>query len=171
ILLMPPESCEIAIIATGPNPTDILSKHGKFIKNKISEGIQQQPDISDSIPYPKTMLFDRTVYEVSGPLFDWYQEMSFSKAGGGRGDLFYREHICATASGIRFTFKMWLLNTNKTKLQIDIQNYEGKEEFPMILKSLEEVLDGIGQSQPEPVSQETAKPKRAVVPKKSCQGE
>ena len=144
ILLMPPESCDISIVATDPNPTDILSEHGKFIKDKISEGIQQQLDVPNSIPYLKTMIVNSTISEVFKSVNGWRESNHFTrfttKNSPGSGDSFYQTLSCRTASGIRVEFLMHLIDTNKTKLQIDIQNYEEKEDFPMILRSLEGLL-------------------------------
>lgn len=144
IILMPPESCEISIVATGSNPTDILSKHGKFIQNKISEEIQQQQDISNSIPYSKTMIVNNTISEVFKKVNGWRESNHFlrltTQNNPKDGDSFYQKLSCRTASDIHIEFLMHLIDTNKTKLQIDIQNYEEKEDFPMILRSLEGLL-------------------------------
>ena len=143
IILMPPESCEISIIATGPNPTDILKKHSVFIQKKISEAIQKQVDISASIPYPKTLMLDSDTNEVYSIVNGWRESNHFTTVateGPRDGDLYYRQLNCRTASGVQIHFSMTLIDTNKTKLKVDIQGYEAKEDFPMILKSMEDML-------------------------------
>ncbi len=144
ILLLPPKSCRISMVATGPNPPDILKKHSFFIKQKISEAIQnpELQAVAEPVPYPKTVILEHEVVKVYEILDGWAKNMEFD-CQSHRGDVSYKAFSFSTGSRINFTFKMRLIDTNKTKLQIDIQNYKGKEEFPMILKSLEDILSGL----------------------------
>ena len=144
ILLLPPESCRISIMATGSNPTDILKGHSIFIKQKISEAIQNpEPEaVAEPAPYPKTVILEHEVTKVYEILDGWGNNMGFD-CQSSRGDLFYRALSVSTGSGINFRLVMRSIDSNNTKLEMDVGRYEGKEEFPMILKSLEDTLAGL----------------------------
>ena len=100
----------------------------------------------EQMPCPETLVLNRSVDDVSGALGAWIKNMGFSPEQS-YGDSFYRYVGCRTGSGIRLKFWMKLIDADKTKLQIRITDYERREDFPMILKSLEGVLAGLGADQ------------------------
>lgn len=161
ILLTPPQSCDISITTVGPHPTDILSKHVKFIKQQISEAIKNpeaeaEPEISEEpLPYPETMIFNRTVSEVYKAIYNWSSKERFRHSGrSNNDDRYYKSADIECASGIKFSFSMRLIDDNKTKLDIKASGYEGKDEFDLILQGLMETLQELKTDQP--VSKTTA---------------
>ncbi|MHC5154733.1 MAG: hypothetical protein ACYSO4_00855 [Planctomycetota bacterium] len=152
ILLMPPESCRIAITATGPNPSDILKEHSTFIKQKISEAIQNPPaeaeEVTETLPYPETMVFDRTVSQVYNVIYNWSRQEKLDHSRGNSNDKYYRDARVNCASRIEFTFQMRLIDDNKTKLEIKASGYEGKDEFDLILKTLTESMEALKTDEP-----------------------
>jgi hypothetical protein len=119
----------------------------------------------------KTKTLNHSIAAVNDTLMSWVKENSFSISRNVGGDAFYKYLYCSTAAGIDFKFQMYMTGINETKLDMTVSDQKDREEFPMILKSLEAALDGIGQAEPESASQETAKLEPATVPKKTCQGE
>lgn len=154
VSLIPPESCRIEIVATGPNPTDILKKHNKYIKGKISEAIenpvQEQDVTAEPLPYPETMIFERTVNDVYRVIYNWARAEKFDQDSGRGDDKYYRYIECKSDSKIRFIFRIRLIDENKTKLEMKVTDYEDKDEFNVILKSLLEALQELKEDQLEP---------------------
>jgi hypothetical protein len=96
----------------------------------------------EKVPYPKTLVLNCSVDTVADAISGWIGQMSF-KGDQTRGDQFYRYLGCRTGSGIRLWFEMRLIGENKTRLLINASGYANKEEFPMILKSFEDILAGL----------------------------
>lgn len=149
ILLSPPESAMIAITATSANqPNEVLEQQATYLKQKIGEAIQQEPpQTADEIqlPYPESMVFDCPIDQVYNALYQWADKQGFDRNSSGGRDRYYRTVTCETASDIRFSFTLRLIDANKTKMQIVIKNFDGKDEFPMILKTLEEAVKGLNE--------------------------
>ncbi|MCE5185769.1 MAG: hypothetical protein LLF76_06555 [Planctomycetaceae bacterium] len=102
--------------------------------------VNTQPQAaSEPKPYPEELLINYTVGDVAQALGNWIDKMRFQEKQSS-GDQFVRTVTCVTASKIRFTFRMNLVESNQTKLRIWIRDYAEKEDFPMILRSLQEVL-------------------------------
>lgn len=143
ILLMPPQSSEITITAASASqPQDVLKKQSDYLRQKISEAIAQSPLQEEPVPYPQTMTFDYNTDQVYDVLLRWAEKKGFKRDGGG-GDPYYKTFSCETASNIRFQFSMRLIEANKTKLEMNIYNYENKDEFRMILADLMESLEAL----------------------------
>jgi predicted transcriptional regulator len=150
ILLMPPESCRILIMATSPNqPEDVLEQHSHFLKQKISEAIQnpEAEVANEPVPYPQTMVFERSVDQVYSAIrHGWAEKERFEFDGDGR-DRYYKVIDCTCGSNIKLKFTMHLIDTNKTKLEIEASNYEEKEEFNMIIQRLTDTLQTLKEEQ------------------------
>ncbi|MHC5139084.1 MAG: hypothetical protein ACYSOF_04240, partial [Planctomycetota bacterium] len=126
------------------------------------EALKTDEPASKTAAYNETKTLNHPIAAVHGTLSAWVKENSFTFGrNSSGGDAFYKYFSCYTAAGMEFSFKMYLIDANKTKLEMTAGGQKDREEFPMILKSLEAALDGIGQAQPEP----------AAVSEKSCQGE
>ena len=72
----------------------------------------------------------------------WADKQGFERGKSGGRDKYYQLITCETGSGIRFEFILRLVESDQTKLGIDVSHYEGKEEFRMILQGLLEALEG-----------------------------
>lgn len=155
ILLLPPETSAITVIATSRDQSkEVLKRQSEYLKQKINEMIQQGPAQEESTPYPEMMVFDRTVDEVYDVIYHrWMEREGFNHQNSG-GDKYYKTIECKCASEIYFRFEMRMIDTNKTKLEIRVSHYEGKEEFGMILKSLLDILQSIEIE--KPVTEDTA---------------
>ena len=155
ILLMPPETSAITVTATSRDQSkEVLKRQSEYLKQKISEIIQQGPAQEEPLPYPEMMIINRTVDEVFDAIYAWAREANFdveSNSGHGR---FYAQITSHSRSGIHLNFTMRLIDSNKIKLEIDIEGYEGKEEFKMILKSLLDVLQSLEKD--KPIAEEAA---------------
>ena len=140
----------IAITATSANqPNEVLEQQVSYLKQKIGEAIEQEPPQTAGevqLPYPESMVFNCPVDEVYNALYQWADKQGFDRNSSGGRDRYYRTVTCETASDIRFLFTLRLIDANKTKMQIVINNYEDKDEFPMILKGLEDALNGLKES-------------------------
>ena len=142
------DSCVITIKASSETqPKDIIQKHCLFLRQQISEAIQQDPQ-DESVPYPKTMVFDHTVSQIYDAIHNWAKKAGFDFEGSNSYDQFYGQINFHTNSRIHFNFQTHLIAPNKTMLEIDIQYYEGKEEFKMILKSLMDGLESMKEDKP-----------------------
>lgn len=163
MLLLPPESTEITIIAASETqPRDILKKQSDYLKQKISERIAHPTLPDEQVILPKTMTFDGTPDGVYWVLSQWADKKGFKRVNTGNGDQYYRSLSCSSASGIRFFFGMRLVDSGTTRLDIKVSNYENKDEFTIMQSDLLEVLESI-QSQPQttrdsdsPASSQTA---------------
>ena len=143
--LSSPQTTQIIIRAVGSNqPRDILCQQCKILQNKINKAIQhpKQEEKAKPAPYPKTIILEHEVSEVYEILYEWSKNMEFD-CQSPRGDVFYKALSVNTGSGIDLRLVMRSVDSNKTKLEMDVHDYEGKEEFSMILKSLEDALAGL----------------------------
>ena len=96
--------------------------------------------------YPENVVLNQSVERVGDAIHDWIEEMDLDMRFD-RGDLFSRHIQCRTASDIWLTFMVRQIAPNKSKLTITSAREEGKEEFPMIMKSLKEALAGLKDTQ------------------------
>lgn len=145
-LFLPPESSKITITAAGTtHPEDILKEQAGYLRDRISETIQQEPE-KEALPYPETVIFNHPVGAVFDAIYQWAENQGFERGSSGQ-DKYYKSINCEAGSGIRFRFTLRLIGPDKTKLDITISNYKGKDEFPMILKSLKEALVGLKDAQ------------------------
>ena len=143
--LSSPERTQIIIRAVGSiQHRDILCQQCEIIQNKINKAIQhpKPEEMAKPALYPKTIIIEHEVSDVYEILYEWSRKMEFD-CQAPRGDVFYKTLSVNTGSGIDFRLVMRSIGSNKTKLEIDAGSYEGKEEFPMILKSLEDALAGL----------------------------
>lgn len=146
ISLLTSDTCTLTIQAnSNSQPEHVLKTHSLFLKEKISEAIHKQPDEPEALPYPQVMILDNSIPQVHGTINEWARGANFDVEGSGNYDQFYGRLTCNTESRIRFNFQMRLVDPQKTKLQINIDNFEGKDEFPMILKSLEDAVKGLNE--------------------------
>lgn len=136
-----PDACTATITTISQTqPKDFLKTHTEFLKEQINQTLSQPSDETPPALYPKTMVFDQPIDVVAGKIRAWGQQQGFRGSTSGS-DQYYRHLSYRSSSNIEFGFSMRLIETNKTKLNIYISNYDGKDEFPMILKSLQETLD------------------------------
>lgn len=153
VSLIPPESCHVEIIATGPNPPEILKKHTAYIQKKISEAIknpvQEEEVTGEPLPYPETMVFNRPVNEIYKVVYNWGRTEKFHQSGGNSDDKYYQYVEYTSESNIRFIFQIRLVDENRTKLKLKVSGYEEKDEFNMILKSLMDALQELKGDRPE----------------------
>ncbi|MHC4553583.1 MAG: hypothetical protein ACYSUT_12595, partial [Planctomycetota bacterium] len=84
-------------------------------------------------------LLGHSIGDVADTLRVWADENNL-KLSSDRNDVFYARCYFYTSSGIRFSFTMRLVDSDQTRLEISADRYEGKDEFPVVLKSLEEAL-------------------------------
>ncbi len=130
--------------------SDILKKQTLFIRSKISEAIAKKPEVVDvkpvSMPYPKTLILDHSIDHVYSVVYGWQKNEKFRLDNRGYSSgKYYKRLRCSTGSGIDFSFSIRMIDVNKTKLVIDVKDFEGKDEFKMILKSLEVALKALEQ--------------------------
>jgi hypothetical protein len=143
-----PETCTATITTSSQTlPKDFLKTHTEFLKEQINQALGQPSDDSSPAKYPKMMIVDQPTDVVAGKISAWGRNQGFRGSGGGS-DQYYKHLSYSSSSNIEFGFSMRLIDTNKTKLNIYVSNHQGKDEFPMILKSLEEVLAGLGEEPP-----------------------
>jgi len=146
MLLVPPASTEITIFASSQNqPESILRSQSEYLRQKIAEAIQQGPVQEESVPYPKVMVFDSGTNGVYSSLIQWATKQGF-KLNTSEGDQYYRSLSCTSASGIQFQFFIRLIESNKTKLEMNVSDYQNKEEFAVILQGLTEALENSNDS-------------------------
>lgn len=140
-----PEITQISIIATSSDhSTNELRDQSRILQQKISEGIQNPSlkAVGKSIPYPETVMVACDVETLYDILYNWAGNMGFDLQSM-RGDTFYKGFTFRTGSGVGFKLVMRNIESNKTKLEIGIEDHQDKEEFPMILKSFHETLQSI----------------------------
>ena len=143
IVLDSDESVMITIKQTGgKHPTEIIQKHIMFVKQKISEAIIKEPEAADvePAPFPKTIVLNSSVDQIYTDINNWVKEAGLQNPSPPGGDRYYRWINCRSASGIEFSFRIRMIDVDKTKLTINIEKYEGKDELNVILKSLEAAL-------------------------------
>ena len=144
ILLESPDRSKITITAYSQTQRrDVLQKHSLYLKDQISEAIAQKMEViaeSSAYPNPKEMVLDGTVKEIYDVLYQWAIRAGFDIQGRDQYDLFGGRLTCYTNSGIHLNFNMGLIEDGRTVLRIKADKFEGKGEFKMILKSLEDAL-------------------------------
>lgn len=106
----------------------------------LEELKQDTPPAAATAPYPAVLILDGTVSQVSSALEEWTGQMQFDREQS-YGDSLYRYVGCRTGSKIRISFIIRQTDDHTTRLDTTITNYEGKEEFPMILESLQKLLE------------------------------
>ncbi|MHC5082927.1 MAG: hypothetical protein ACYTET_03180 [Planctomycetota bacterium] len=136
---------------------EALNYEGKDEFKTILQGLQEVLEelktgqTNQQVAYTEIMTLNKTVPLVQDAIILWAKNKGFqvsSKYSGG--DQFYRYCSFDTASGIDFNFKMRLTESNQTTLEMNIRNHEDKEDFPMILKSLQDMLAELNQDKPVP---------------------
>lgn len=144
---------KLDIRASGYEGKDEFNLILKGLLETLQELQTDQPD-SKTVDYIKTISLDHTISSIYQTLVSWIKENSFTFGRNSGGDAFYRYFSCRTAAGIEFNFQTYLIDTNKTKLEMTVGGQENREEFPMILKSLESALKSIGDNQTESIAPE-----------------
>lgn len=163
MLFMPPDSSEIAITATSASqPEHVLKKQSDYLKQRISEKIQQPMLSEEPVPYPQTMTFDSSPDAVHGILIQWADRKGFRRETSSESDRYYKTLLCSSASVIRFQFTMRLVDENETRLEIKIDNYQGKGEFKMILRELLESLESV-ETQPNTAQEPVPYPEELIL--------
>lgn len=84
-----------------------------------------------TVPDAVAVVMDRLRSWAKGYGLDWNSD---------RQDGFYARADCSTVSGIRFSFLIRRVARDETVVEIRADRYSGKDEFPMVLTSLEKVL-------------------------------
>ncbi len=141
IVLISPDSSLIVIQASSKTqPKDFVRKHGLYLQARIGEAIAAEPPAAvETIPYPKTMILDRSLDQVNQSLSDWNSKAKLT-LNASNGDTYYQYKSYRTYSGIQFYFSIHMIDVNQSKLSISILDYKDKDEFPFILKGLEAAL-------------------------------
>lgn len=119
------------------NNTDGKDEYA-VIRRSLNDAIKGGPSVTTA-SYADTKLLEKTIFELTKALEDWAQANRLSWKEGKR-DVFYSSGYCYTSSGIYLSFTMRRIDANQTRLEITASKYEGKDEFPMVLKSLEAAL-------------------------------
>lgn len=167
ILLTPPESSVMTLTATSQTqPEAVLEQQSLYLKEKISEAIAAEPaEPADppAVPYPQTMLLERAVPAVTDTLMVWADRQGFQRGSRGERDQYYRVVTCETGSGIRFEFTLRLVEPERTRLDIEASNYEGKEEFGMILRGLMETLENMNAPSPQAAAEQKPYPEMLML--------
>lgn len=167
ILLTPPESSVIMLTATSQTqPEAVLEQQSLHLKERISEAIAAEPAEPaepQAPPYPQTMLLERAVQPVTETLMIWAERQGFKRDTRGERDQYYRVVTCETGSGIRFEFTLRLVEPERTRLDIEASNYEGKDEFGMILRGLMETLENMNAPEPQAAAQQKPYPEMLML--------
>jgi hypothetical protein len=164
ILLTPPESSVMTITATSATqPEAVLEQQSLHLKEKISEAIAAEPEEPEAVPYPETMLLERPVQPAVDAIYRWAEGQGFEHDSRGGRDQYYRMVTCETGSGIRFEFTLRLVEPERTRLDIEASNYEGKDEFGMIVRGLMETLESINAQPPQAATEQKPYPEMLML--------
>lgn len=147
IVLLPPDSCRVLLaVESDSQPAKILEEHALYLNQEIKRAIQQvlanpvqgqtRDDICDVI------VLDQDLAQSYEMIYQWSRKWRFNRKESEGDSYSYKKMRFETGSEIEIVFFLRMLEQEKTKVEIEMQEIAGKDESAVIWESLKNTLLG-----------------------------